>query len=136
MSVPKCVTDAIAMLRAERQPLAARLDAMDLAIDNLNRAWGLTASAPVVSERRKVERRKPGRPKLVQPAAAEAVVTDASERRAVLLELIGKAEHGLTFSELCQRTPKMDEAGRRNALTKLREAGQIKRAGNAWVKAA
>jgi len=39
MSVPRFVTDTIAALRAERLPMGARLDAIDLALENLRRVW-------------------------------------------------------------------------------------------------
>lgn len=38
-AIPKSVTDTIAALRAERPVVSARLDAIDLALDNLTRVW-------------------------------------------------------------------------------------------------
>lgn len=37
--VPRFVADTIAALRAERLPMGARLDAIDLALENLRRVW-------------------------------------------------------------------------------------------------
>lgn len=37
--IPKAVADTVTALRDERQTLGARLDAIDLALDNLGRVW-------------------------------------------------------------------------------------------------
>lgn len=91
MSTPKAIIDTIAALKAERGPLAARLDAIDLAIDNLSRVYGLHGTPqPLPLERRVRERRS--RPKKAEKAttAVEGVPTPASERRDIILALIEK----------------------------------------------
>lgn len=134
MSTPKCVTDTIAALRAERVPVAARLDAIDLAIDNLSRAWAM--GGVVQAKKRTYATREPkaiAKPVEVLKANGH---TDAAQRRDVLLAAIAKSDVGLTVAELRKMTPKMDDKDRTNALQLLRVKGDIRRAGNAWVKAA
>lgn len=131
--VPKPVAETIAALRAERLPLAARLDAIDLAIDNLSRVYGLHGSPqPLPLERRQVERCKP---RALSPrAVADAGIgSEASQRRDLILGLLTKAPHGLTIAELRKATPKMDDKDRSNALSVLRLSGKIARSGNAWL---
>lgn len=75
MRLPGCVE--------ERLPLTARLDAIDLAIQNLCRVYGLGGEAQAEISFAKVERkRRGGRPKLV----ANPAVVD--ERRALLMKVI------------------------------------------------
>jgi len=117
MSTPKAIIDAITELRRERTPLAARLDAIDLAIDNLTRVYGISG----------IDQRLPiDRPRVVRRKEAPvAEDSDASARRDALLSVIGKSDVGLTLSELRKATPKMDGKDRSNA----------QRAGNAWKAA-
>jgi hypothetical protein len=140
MAPPKCVTEALAALREARAPLAARLDAIDLAIDNVARVWGVNgaaASPAAVKARRRAGTKRQGAPvkRATKARAVKVAGGAAAERRSTLLALIEKADVGLTHADLCTRTPKMDGVGRRNALNTLRVAGQIRRAGNTWVKA-
>lgn len=138
MAIPRSVTETIAGLRQERGPLAARLDAIDLAIDNLSRVYGVHGSQPPLP----IERRTPKAQKAARPRRAVVVNTDtnapagrsmdAIARRELILTLIAKAEHGLTGREITNATAKMDDVGRRNALTVLRTTGKIKRNGNVW----
>lgn len=139
MSTPKCVTDTIAALRSERVPVAARLDAIDLAIENLSRAWGIGGEVQTeIAFERRVKRpykkRASKEPQQVDVRLVDG--TDAAQRRDVLLGVIAKSEVGLTAAELRKMTPKMAEKDRTNALQLLRMKGAIRRAGNAWVKAA
>lgn len=131
MSTPKSVTDVIAALRAERGPLAARLDAIDLAIDNLSRVFGINGTPQALPLEAKPERRKKPRLKL-----SGGGKNDAAQRRDLLLAIIGRSDVGVTISQLRKATPKMDGKDRSNAVQQLKAAGQIKRAGNSWVKAA
>lgn len=134
--IPKIVTEVIAQLRAERTPLAARLDALDLAIDNLNRVYGLSGTPqPEPLAQPKVRRQRVVR-KLVETPKPEATLgrsVEAAARRDELLGLIAKSEYGLTAKELKKATPKMAEQDRSNALTALRMTGRIKRQGNVWA---
>ena len=135
MAIPKAVTDTIAALRDERLPLAARLDAIDLAIDNLSRVYGLHGMPQALPlERPDVARRKPGRPKRA-PVAVPVTGRSAGAvaRRDLIAGLIDRAPHGLTIAELKKATPKMDDKDRSNALTILRVSGRIERSGNSWV---
>jgi hypothetical protein len=126
---PKYVTDTIAALRQERVPLASRLDAIDLTIDNLSRVYGLHGTPqPLPLAERK--------PRLVAKGKREDASGEAVERRALLLKVIGDSQVGLTLSDLRKRTPKMDGKARSNALQILKADGAIRRAGNTWVKAA
>lgn len=140
MSIPKSVTDTIAALKAERGPLAARLDAIDLAIDNLSRVYGLHGTPqplPLTVERRTKERRKPvTKPRAVASATPEKGNSAAAERRDLILALIEKSDVGLTLAEIRKQTAKMDDKDRGNAIQGLRMQEKIRRAGNAWVKAA
>lgn len=132
MPAPKTITDTIAALRQERVPLAARLDAVDLAIDNLCRVYGLHGTPqPLPIERRNKpeQRARTTRPVVGEPS-------EAAVRRDVLLTLIEKAEHGLTAADMRKATPKMEAHDRGNALNALKQAGKVKRAGNTWVTAA
>ncbi len=128
MKTPSYVIETINALRAERPPLGARLDAIDLALDNLVRVWPptLTRAAPT--------RKKAAPPQPIRLVAGDS--SAASHRRDVLLAAIGKSDAGLTLAELRKQTPKMDGKDRSNALQQLKAAKQIRRAGNAWVKAA
>jgi hypothetical protein len=134
----KLILDGLVALRDERRCIAARLDALDLAITNLELLYPAPAPKRAV---KRVERRK--RPRLVtgvlhRVAAASSPkgASDASERRAILLAEIGKVETGLTVAELKKRLPKMAAVDRSNALTALKGQGAIRRTGNTWVKVA
>lgn len=129
MSIPKSALDTIAALRQERTPLAARLDAIDLAIDNLSRVYGLHGiPQPLPLERRrKVRRQHPKRPN-DSPGA--------EQRREQLLAVIGRVDAGVTLGVLRKQTPQMDGKERSNALQQLRTAGKIRRVGNTWTIAA
>lgn len=128
MNTPKCVIDTIAALRAERVPVAARLDAIDLAIDNLSRAWSIGGEVqePIAFERRK-------QPRIVRSHNAVGDSSEAAERRKEILRLIFESEAGMTAAELRKHTPKMDVKDRSNALSVLKTKGEIRRAGNMWV---
>jgi hypothetical protein len=110
--VPKCVSDTIAALRAERPVVAAQLDAIDLALDNLARAWSLG------------DRNVGGGG------------GDAETRRDQLSAVIRKADDGLTLAELRKATPEMRGKDRSNALHTLKLAKQIRRKGKKWIKVA
>lgn len=132
MTVPKSVLDTIAGLRSERLPLASRLDAIDLAIDNLSRVYGLHGTPQPLPLEAPRKARKPAAVKL----RAVRDTSGAEERRALLLSMIGKSDVGVTLAEIRKQTPKMDDKARTNALQLLRTAGKIKREGNAWTVAA
>jgi hypothetical protein len=121
------VAGVMAELRTERAACSARLDALDLAIENLQRVFALDEPEPLALVRSK---KTPGHRKAVQGD------TEAAGRRAELLRVIAASPVGVTIGELRKKTPKMDGADRSNALTKLKLRGEIKRQGNAWVKAA
>lgn len=126
MSIPKAVSETIAALRTERTPLAARLDAIDLAIENLSRVYGLHGTPqPVPLSKAPHGRVKP---------ETEPRNTEAQARRDIILALIGKAEYGLTAADLRKGTAKMADKDRSNALSVLRMSGKIKRAGNTWTR--
>lgn len=128
MPMPKAVADIIFALRQERIPLASRLDAIDLAIDNLNRVYGIHGEQPALVERRREKKaRKP---------RTEDGNTAAMERRTLLLSVIRKAPHGVTALDLKRATPNMDPKDRANALSVLKAKGEVKRAGNTWLAAA
>lgn len=115
----------MAALQAERQTVAGRLDAIDLAIDSLGR---LTASTKAPT------RKATKRSATVVKRAPVAESGDAHERRMVLLDLIRKAgAAGLTTAELRQRGPRMKPGDRQNALQRLKQSGDIKRQGNTWL---
>jgi len=131
-SAPKAITDTIAALKAERGPLAARLDAIDLAIDNLSRVFGLSGTPqpePLRVERRKTRRVWPPKSK------GEREDTAAVERREALLAVIAKHETGATIADLRKHAPKITGKDRSNALFRLKALGKIKRAGNTWKAA-
>lgn len=131
MNLQKSVTNTIAAMRAERGPLAARLDAIDLAIENLSRVYGLHGSpqpAPLKAVR--AVRRAPRQTRAPSDGGA------ASARRDEILTIIGRAAVGSTAADIRKQTPKMDSKARSNALSILKATGRIKRAGNTWVKAA
>lgn len=119
MSTPKAITDAIAALKAERQPLASRLDAIDLALENLARAYGVSGD----------EQQLPYEP---QRVLKRRFGTGRRRWRNGLLAIIEKAEHGLTISELRKATPKLGGVDRSAELQALKSAGKIKRVKNKW----
>lgn len=136
MNTPKAVIDTIAALKAERGPLGARIDAIDLAIDNLSRVYGLHGTPqplPLNVERRKTRRVWPTKEKA---ADATKVDTASAERCETLLSIIGKAQNGATIADLRKATPRMDGKDRSNSLYVLKAKGRIRRAGNTWVAAA
>lgn len=119
-TLPADVAPALARLRADRAPLAARLDAIDLAIENLTRAYepiAAKAAAPAAAVHRRRARRD---------------MTSAAERRTTLLALIARAPRGLTAAELRLQTPEIDGKARSNALERLRREAQIVRDGRTW----
>lgn len=132
MSVPKHVIETLATLRSERSPLAGRLDAIDLAIENLSRVWGLggqaQATIPFVRHAPLEKASKPN-------GSVASDTSEASARRSVLSDFIRRSESGMTTAELRKHTPKMDPKDRQNALTTLKAKGEIRRVGNMWIKA-
>lgn len=133
MTTPKAITETIAALRAERGPLAARLDAIDLAIENLSRVYGIAGrpQALPLQERRK----RPRRLTLAPDGEKAGRSAEANARRDQIVAALERAAHGLTIKELRKATPKMEDKDRSNSLSVLRVQGKIKRAGNAWVVA-
>ncbi len=121
---PGAIAAALAELQSERRAVGARLDALDLAIDNVQRAYGLNGHASPPAAAKTSGKR---------PAASSD--SAAAERRAFLLKEIQKCEAGLTLADLRNATPKMDGKDRSNALQLLKAEGLIKRAGNAWTAA-
>lgn len=109
----QAIIDTIDALRQERAPLAARLDAIDLAVENLSRVYGINGT----------------------PQALPLEEDDAITRRDSLLRLIRGAARGLTLPELRKATPAMAGKDRSNALQVLKAAKQIKRVKNAWKAA-
>jgi hypothetical protein len=97
-----------AELEQEREALSARLESIDLVLDNLSRVYA--GMAPVTPRAKKIPRATPS-PRLVKDDD-----TDAVQRRVDLLRVIGKSEVGLTLGELRKQTPKMDGKDRSNAL--------------------
>ncbi len=144
------MTDTLNALQAERAPLAARLDAIELAESNLKQIWAPddapdrrgVVRRPVKERRlgpRRAQKAKRGivAPKPVEPKPMSAATStsEAGARREQLLALISKAEVGLTIGQLRNATPKMDIKDRQNALSTLKAKGEIRRSGNTWVKA-
>jgi hypothetical protein len=132
-------------MQAERAPIAARLDAIDSAIQNVSHIYGLSddsqTASPQKTEKRKYRRAATRRVARKMTAAEKSVSAgaggsgDAAVRRATLFDLINKSEVGLSVGELRKATPKMHGQDRLNALQQLKASGEIRRAGNAWVKA-
>lgn len=113
-TMPTCVRATIAALHAERAPLAARLDAIELAVDNLRRMWP-----------------EPGAEKNGGGGGRNL----AEHRRDVLVSLIGSAPEGCTPRALAAATPTMKSGDRSNALQKLKAGKQIRKHGQVWVLA-
>ena len=135
MSPPKSFTDCLEALRAERAAVQARLDAIELALDNLTRIWEVAPprrtqprKAPRTVARRSVVRRG--------PVGVVKGHPDDVQRREMLLSVIGRSEVGCTIADLRKATPKMDGAARSRAIQQLKAQRLIRRAGNTWVKAA
>jgi hypothetical protein len=128
--IPKPIIDTVAALRQERIPLAARLDAIDLAIESLSRVYGINGTPQPLPFVAAVAKPRKGKKAPVAPDSS-----DASERRDVLLALIAKSAVGLTGPELKKSTPKMGDKDRSNTIQQLKARGQIKRAGNTWIAA-
>ncbi len=108
---------------------------------------GRPRKAAAERARRPQKRRTPVRRASVTPVAPKAVqppriagqvgssdLTDAAARRAQLWTLIDKSAVGLTTAELRDKTPRISAKDRQNALSRLKELGQIRRAGNTWVR--
>ena len=140
MSPPKSFTDCLKALQAERATVQTRLDAIELALDNLTRIWEVAPTrrprrrkAPrAVTERRQTARRQVR----TGPVGVVKGHPDDVQRRETLLSVIGRSEVGCTIADLRKATPKMDGAARSRAIQQLKAQRLIRRAGNAWVKAA
>ena len=131
-SAPKSILEAITALRAERAPLAEKLDAIDIALKSLSGIW--PSRAPAIVHRKAKTARHTKRDAPVQRKdEQEHEDGDAAERRTALLAAISKSAMGLTLAELRNLTPKMDPIARGNALQTLKAKQQIRREGNAWV---
>lgn len=110
--IPKFVQDVIDGLHKERLPLASRIDAIDLSLENLRRVWPDDGFEEVSIP--------PGR-------------RETGSRRATLLVLIGKSAKGLTAGELRAKTPAMSNKERGNDLQRLKAAKEIRRVRGRWV---
>lgn len=132
MATSTSISDCLTELRTERHAVSARLDALDLAIMNLELVYGAAPKRPATKAKRAPVRKAPA---AVGPVAVDDG-TDASQRRAFVLALIAKAEVGLTGGEIRKHTPKMSAKERSNAIQILKARGEIRRTGNTWVKAA
>ncbi len=109
MTIPKSVTDTIAALRAERSPLTARLDAIDLVLENLTRVWP------------------------VDDGGEKSGGGGAAARRDELLAVITQHAGGCTLKDLRQAAPPMRWTDRSNALATLKRDKQIRRVGTKWI---
>ena len=123
MSTPKSLPEILTALRAERHLRQAQLDAIDLAIENLQRVW---PEAPPTRKTRPSKRQ----------ARAAGDSSEAETRRQTVLALITKAENGATIADLRRWTPRMGAKDRSNAIQQLKAQKKIQRAGNAWKAAA
>jgi hypothetical protein len=134
VKTPTLVLEMLTVLRAERAPLAARLDTLDLAIANLERLFP-PAPEPMVRRVKFIRRGQ----KSVKPTRSADDLRRASAaqaRRDELLAVINKSDVGLTIADLRKAFPKLGSKDRSNALFRLKADGAIRRAGNAWVRAA
>lgn len=112
------ITDLLADLRIERMALMAKLDAVDLVLDNLARVYDVPPTA------------RPARTVRVQQQGEDS---DAAGRRATILAFIQGNAGATTLGALRAHTKKMDPKARGNALQQLKLTGRIQRKGNAWV---
>lgn len=133
---PSHVVETKSMLQTERHVVSARLDALDIAINNLELLWPAVRMTPAKPRSVPARRRTKSAvaPRRVAPTKAAGDTSDAAARRELLLDAIVKSEVGLTRGEIQSRFPKMSEQDQRNGLQVLKEKGHIKRAGNSWVK--
>lgn len=129
--IPQPVTDTIALLREERVPLAARLDAIDLAIDNLTRLYGIHGAPQPLPFR--PEKSGGGGKRRIANRGRVPHDNAAQQRRDRILAVLGKTEGGVTIAELRRQTPKMALKDRSNALSILKTKGEIRRSGKLWV---
>jgi hypothetical protein len=116
--LPPHVLATIEALEAERAALGPRIDAIELALDNLRRIYLPPAPA-----------RPHGGARRAKPGSA------ASRREALLLSIDGGPSSGVSLDELRRAHPKVNDAAIRNALQVLKKQGHIKRAGMLWVTA-
>lgn len=117
-------------LRAERAGVAARLDAIDLALANLARVYNENGATqtPSTTRARKASPRR-------AVTARRGVEAEVTERDSLLLKAIRESAHGRTAGELRRATPNMLNKDRANRLQILKRAGAITRSGNAWIAA-
>lgn len=113
------IADLLADLRVERMALMAKLDAVDLVLDNLARVYDVPA--PIA---------RPARTVRVEQQGEDS---DAAGRRATILAFIQGNAGATTLGALRAHTKKMDPKARGNALQQLKLTGRIQRKGNAWV---
>lgn len=115
-SNPACAEETITALRTERSAVAARLDAIDLALDNLRRLYPESTPAPARHQRR-------------APASEAATL----RRMAIMTAIRQSADGGLTIRQLKAATSTMDGKARSNALMILKAAKQIRRVRGRWL---
>jgi hypothetical protein len=115
-NLPPHVLATIETLEAERAALGPRIDAIELALDNLRRIY-LPPAAP--RPHGGARRAKPG---------------SAASRRDLMLEAIAGTQ-GISLGELRKRLPRVDDAALRNGVQVLKKQGRIRLAGKLWVTA-
>ena len=115
--IPTSVQDTISALREERQRVSARLDAIDLSIENLGRVFPQT-TVGVAAPSRQVRVNKD---------------SDAERRRDMVLATISRARAGLTGRQVRNGTPGLKSKELSNALQGLKARKQIRRSGKTWV---
>jgi hypothetical protein len=118
-----------AILRQTRAGVQARLDAIDLVLENLQRLGPIGVVDGALERPQRGRRRRSDRS--VKPRSSDSA---AEERRQQLHQAIAKAPHGLTVADLRKAFPKMDGKARSNALHYLKHAGYVSRRGNSWVE--
>jgi len=115
--IPTSVQDTISALREERQRVSARLDAIELSIENLGRVFPET-TVGVAAPSRQVRVSKD---------------SDAERRREMVLATISRARAGLTGRQVRKGTPGLKSKELSNALQGLKARKQIRRSGKTWV---
>lgn len=138
MTRPPAIAAAITALEEERRPLAARLDALDLALSNLRQAFPHEAPAERQKARKATAARKPVGRKKAQKPAAEAP-SAANGRRDELLRRLRMNKGVGTSKELrasISAYAAMSDAEAAKAFSndmyRLKAAGLVNRTGHTW----
>lgn len=137
MTLPTVITAAITALEQERQPIQARLDAIDLALSNLRAAFPSEKPAKEPRRLRAVVKRAGDR--RGKATRSDSTIAASNERKASILAFLRRNGGVGTAKEIQAALPKepgltADQRVRAfgNTMQRLKASGQVGRTGDTW----